>query len=179
MARGLLFRAGMNAHFFSTKRAFHGILRVTRKPLASLGLTAARYDMMHELLCGFGTKTILGKMTRQSDLRRQLGVTKSVASRMLTSLETLGWVRRLRPRFGDQRQREIVLTELGLRCIRAARQALARASKRLLLDAICPRTRLDPHEPFHHLCTLEGYLVAMRYCYGDGANLLYPWHPDD
>ena len=42
----------MNAIAFGTKRAFHGFLRVTRKPFASLGLTAARFDMMSALWGG-------------------------------------------------------------------------------------------------------------------------------
>jgi hypothetical protein len=38
----VLFAAGVNAITFGTKRAFHGFLRVTRKQLVEMGLTAAR-----------------------------------------------------------------------------------------------------------------------------------------
>jgi hypothetical protein len=37
----VLFAAGVNAITFGTKRAFHGFLRVTRKQLVKMGLTAA------------------------------------------------------------------------------------------------------------------------------------------
>ena len=40
----------MNQIFFASKRAFHSILRVTRRPLRSLGLTAARFDVLYVLM---------------------------------------------------------------------------------------------------------------------------------
>ncbi len=169
----------MNAHFFATKRAFHGILRITRKPLLSLGLTAARYDMMHKLLRGMSVQANMGYACKQSEMWRALGVTKSVVSRMLKSLEKLGWVTRSRPRYGDKRQRTITLTEAGLTCIRAAQQALARASKRLLCEAVCFGEHGDRGAQFQHLCKLESYLFGMQKHYGDTASLCYPWHPDD
>jgi hypothetical protein len=39
----------MNAIFFGLKRAYHGTLRITRSALASLGLTAARCDLLYAL----------------------------------------------------------------------------------------------------------------------------------
>ncbi len=166
----------MNAHFFATKRAFHGILRVTRKPLASLGLTSARYDLMRQL----SRYPNMRYSCWQSELRESLGVTKSVVSRMLASLEKLGFVTRARPDCaGDQRQRRVTLTGVGLQCIRAAIQALGRASKRLLCEAICFGKHRDRDEQFHHMCQLESYLQGMRRHYGDTAHVHYPWHPDD
>ena len=117
---------------------------------------------------------------QQSDLRRALGVTASVVSRMLKSLETLGLVTRCRPDSGDRRQRELRLTERGRACIRGARQMLLRAAKRLVAEAICFGQHRDPGRRLVHLATLEGYLCAMRKQYLDGATLYYPWgHPDD
>ena len=37
----------MNAIFFGLKRAYHGTLRIYRRALANLGLTAARFDLLY------------------------------------------------------------------------------------------------------------------------------------
>jgi DNA-binding MarR family transcriptional regulator len=111
----------------------------------------------------------------QSALRRVLGVTGSVVSRMLGSLEKLGLITRKRKE-RDRRQREIRLTEKGLECIRYAHRALARSSVRLLCLAI---SLGKPVDAFLHMLWFEEYLLAMRREYGDTARLVYPWHPDD
>jgi DNA-binding MarR family transcriptional regulator len=160
----------MNAMFFGAKRAFHGTLRILRKPLRSLGLTAARYDMQYVLMQG---------TTLQSELRRELGVCRSVVSRMLRSLEELGWVTRTVKR-KDTRQRRVKLTQAGLQCIRTAYNVLARASMRLVYIAICPWANRDREKQLDHMFTLESYFDAIRYHYGDTATLYYRWgHPDD
>jgi DNA-binding MarR family transcriptional regulator len=86
----------MNAIAFGTKRAFHGFLRVTRKALGSIGLTAARLDMMYALLRIDGYERHRHHEVRQSDLRRKLGVTAPVVRCMLRAL-----VRVLRSDSGD------------------------------------------------------------------------------
>lgn len=170
----------MHAIFFGIKRAFHGTLRVTRGPLRSLGLTAARFDLMYALLRHDPIDRTCGVRMLQSELRRTLGVTASVVTRMLQSLERLGLVSRGRPRYGDQRQRELWLTEKGRACIRDAYRALLRAARRLVHDAICFGQQRDPGRRLVHLDTLEGYLSAMRKRYGDEGSLHYAWgHPDD
>ena len=170
----------MNAIVFGTKRAFHGALRVTRRPLLSLGLTAARFDLLSALLSRAEIERTCGVRMRQSELRRMLGVTASVVSRMLKSLEALGLVVRRRPRYGDRRQREVSLTERGLACVRNARQALLRAVRLLVCRAICFGPHRHADRRFQHLAALESYLSAMRRQFGDGATLYYPWgHPDD
>jgi DNA-binding MarR family transcriptional regulator len=167
----------MNAIFFASKRAFHGVLRVTRRPLRSLGLTAARFDLMFALLRRDTAR--VGGSTRQSDLRRTLGVTASVVSRMLRSLEALGWVRRTRPH-SDRRQRDVTLTDPGRGRIRTAYKTLFRAAQRLVQQAICFGLHCDRNARFWHMATLEQYLDGMRLHYGDTASLYYPWgHPDD
>jgi len=117
--------------------------------------------------------------TRQSDLRRTLGVTASVVSRMLRSLEALGWVRRTRA-YSDRRQREVTLTEPGRTRILTAYRTLFRAAQRLVQEAICFGLHWDRNARFWHMATLEQYLDGMRRHYGDIASLYYPWgHPDD
>src|SRR5579884_2276857 len=82
----------MNAIPFATKRAFHTYLRIVRKPLQSLspGLTAARFDLLY-LLWKSGDP-VWGGSRSQRDVQQALGVSASVVSRMLRSLEKLGWV---------------------------------------------------------------------------------------
>jgi DNA-binding MarR family transcriptional regulator len=168
----------MNAHFFGTKRAFHGILRVTRKPLASFGLTAARYDMLCAIFGSVPKLQLHGCLTSQRELPRKLGVHKSVVSRMLRSLEQIGLV--ARRRFGrDRRQYWVELTQAGRDRLRDAAQCLARASTRLLCMAICFGRWRRQKDRFRHMCAYECYLNAMRSQYADTAWLAYPWHPDD
>lgn len=167
----------MNQIFFASKRAFQGILRVTRRPLGSLGLTAARFDMLYALLGDGKDQIHMGR--RQSELRRRLGVCASVVSRMLASLEKLGWVRRSRPGYGDRRQRWVELTDAGLQRIVMAFKMLRRASWRLVHEAICFGKHRVASAQFEHTEKLESYLRGMRLQYGDTAKLSYPWHPDD
>jgi DNA-binding MarR family transcriptional regulator len=177
-ARCLLERAAMNAHFFGTKRAFHGILRITRKQLASFGLTAARYDMLYAIFGSVPEPDRHGCLTSQSELPRKLGVHKSVVSRMLRSLEKLGLVRRTR--FGrDGRRFWVNLTDAGRARLREAARCLARAYRRLLCMAICFGRHKDAHERFRHMSAYESYLNVIRTRFGDAASMGYPWHPDD
>jgi DNA-binding MarR family transcriptional regulator len=170
----------MNAIAFGTKRAFHGFLRVTRKALGSLGLTAARFDMMCALLRDDGFDPRPSYETRQSDLRRTLGVTAPVVSRMLRALERLGLVARRRRPFGDRRQRWVELTTFGEKSIRKARRMLLRGVQRLVYAAICFGMHRDPSQRLIHMDQLEGYLRVLRHDFGDTARLYYPWgHPDD
>ena len=169
----------MNAHFFGTKRAFHAILRITRKPLASFGLTAARYDMLYAIYGRVPGQELhrSGYLTQQSELRRKLGVHKSVVSRMLQSLEKLGLVSRRRS-YGDRRRLWIGLTEAGVARLRDTARCLARASRRLLWMAICFGRWRKRGERFQNMEMYESYLTVIRREYGDVARLSYPWYPD-
>jgi DNA-binding MarR family transcriptional regulator len=168
----------MNAHFFGTKRAFHAILRIMRKPLASFGLTAARYDMLYVISGGDLGPEGPDRLTEQSELSDELGVHKSVVSRMLRSLEKLGLVSRERCE-GDRRRFWVELTEAGLARLRDATQCLARASRRLLWMAICFGRWRDRDERFRHMEAYESYFEVIGMKYGDRASRPYRWHPDD
>jgi DNA-binding MarR family transcriptional regulator len=173
----------MNAIFFACKRVFHGAVRIGREPLQSvaLGLTAARFDMMFALA---GQPLEVHQFRRdamlQSELRKILGVCAPVVSRMLRSLEALGWVTRHRNEYGDQRQRTVALTEAGMACVRSAYKLVARIAKRIVYRAICWGKHRDEDARFIHMGTLESYLRSLRgYC-RDTAGLYYRWgHPDD
>jgi DNA-binding MarR family transcriptional regulator len=172
----------MNAIFFASKRVFHGALRVTRQPLQSVapGLTSARFDMMYALTTEVrGPDKFGGRELRQSDLWKTLGVTPTVVSRMLRSLEALGWVTRRRCSPGDKRQRYVTLTEAGLTCIRTAYKLLFRFAERIVYHAICWGKHRDPYERFIHMDRLESYLGSLRAYCRDRARLYYSWgHPD-
>src|ERR1700723_51186 len=109
----------MDATFFSLKRSFHGTLRLTRATLSKLGLTAARFDLLYALPHG---RERFDARTRQSDLRRMLGVSRPTVSRMLASLEELKLLRRERAT-GDRRQIIVSLTQRGSMLIRKAVRA--------------------------------------------------------
>ena len=168
----------MNAIFFGTKRAFHGALRVMRRPLLSFGLTSARFDMMYTLLRGGHDALSPVVATMQSRLPRILGVSPSVVSRMLRSLEQLGLVQRRRSY--DRRRNEVRLTERGAACVRAAYQALRRAAQRVVYMAICYGAHRDKEARFWNMLALDDYLTSIRSLFYDTATLHYPWgHPDD
>jgi DNA-binding MarR family transcriptional regulator len=170
----------MHAIAFATKRAFHGFLRITRKPLESVGLTAARYDLM-TLVHVDGEYADLMAPRRQSDLWRKLGVTPGVVSRMLRGLEARGMITRRRPEGrGDRRQRHVTLTALGKACLLKVRRWMRRGLHRIVLRAICFGSHSDPDVQLWNMAELESYLRVLRTDFGDRASLYYPWgHPDD
>jgi MarR family transcriptional regulator, organic hydroperoxide resistance regulator len=169
----------MNAIFFGLKRAFHGTLRVARPMLTSLGLTAARFDLLYALM---GSGRTFGK--EQSRLRKKLGVSRPTVSRMLRSLEERGLVSRERSR-RDRRQLEVRLTELGLGLIRRAHRILTESGwAQLAVDSALGATSMGNrwYDPMHCLMEtdrLEGTLKRVRDAFGDFATLYYPWHPQD
>ena len=169
-ARGVLSWEGMNAIFFGLKRAHHSVLRLTRRPLALMGLTAARFDMLYAI-DGFMTQSKLGKV---------LGVTRATVSRMVRSLELLGWVRR-KAIYGDRRQRSVRLTKRGKRLIRVAfYRFVHRGAAQLAVDsAITYGQFYDEDACFDAMSQLDSSLRAIREAYGDSATLYYLWHPED
>ncbi|MGH7297556.1 MAG: MarR family winged helix-turn-helix transcriptional regulator [Polyangiaceae bacterium] len=168
----------MNHIAFSTKRAFHGFLRVSRKLLASFELTAARFDLLYALPGGGGPHDYSLPLL-QSELRRKLGVTAGVISRMVRALEQLGWVTR-EVWSRDTRQRLVRLTKQGEARMRKARRAVVRSMEKLVYDAICFGNPRDPGRRFQAMADLESFLGVLRRHFGDGATLYYAWgHPDD
>jgi DNA-binding MarR family transcriptional regulator len=167
----------MHEIFFATKRAFHGVLRVMREPLLQQapGLTPARFDLLYALR---ERRASRWSPVHQSLLRRDVGVCRSVISRMLRSLEKLGWVRRRKSQF-DGRKRWVMLTRAGRACIRAAMRPILRTAERLVHRAICFGQHRKDSARLMHTDQLEAYLRGMRQRYRDRARLYYSWHPDD
>jgi DNA-binding MarR family transcriptional regulator len=159
----------MNAIAFGTKRAFHAFLRLTRRGFTSVGLTAARFDLLYGVNRG---RVDDRDWVLQSALRRKLGVTAGVVSRMLGALEALGWIIREVPDF-DRRQRVVKLTEKGRAGFKNAYQLLVRGVRRLVYEAICFGLHRDPAQRWVHTDELENYLLVLR-DFGDTATLYYP-----
>jgi DNA-binding MarR family transcriptional regulator len=175
----------MNAIFFGLKRAFHSTLRVTRRMLTRLGLTAARFDMLYALPhahCRIGSGML------QSELRGQLGVSRPTVSRMLGSLEELGLVLR-KPDSKDRRQVFVALTEAGRALIRSAELVFIHSGYiQLAVDTALGGEAGEPATSNHwyndYRClveaeVLEGVLDRVRSEFGDFAQLVYGWHFDD
>jgi len=168
----------MHTIAFATKRAFHGFLRFTRKPFASIGLTAARFDLL--FLLPFPSGGFQPKTRWQSDLWRNLGVTPGVVSRMLRSLEALGLVTRRRGElFGDRRQVLVALTKRGEECMREALSWIVRRVQLRVVASICWGKHRDPARRAHHVDLLEAYLTNLGRDLGDTALLSYRWAPPD
>ncbi|HTQ43705.1 MAG TPA: MarR family transcriptional regulator [Polyangiaceae bacterium] len=125
-----------------------------------------------------GNRGLAGR--RQSEIRRALGVTAPVVTRMLRALEGMGLVQRWRERDWDRRQVRVALTEAGERCIEQARKVMLPLMKRIVHRAICFGQHRNADARFRHMETLESYLRELRAWFGDTARLYYPWgHPDD
>jgi DNA-binding MarR family transcriptional regulator len=166
----------MHAAFFGLKRAYWGSLRVTRRALTALGLTAARFDLLyvvHEPRAPVA----------QRDIVRKLGVTPPVVSRMLKSLRELGLVCRQR-RPCDQREWNISLTARGRFALRRAIDYFIRSGRvdRLVERGLCPRMAAGAEREdaaFLAMCNLETLLDNLRNGFRARGTLEYPWHPDD
>jgi DNA-binding MarR family transcriptional regulator len=163
----------MNETFFSLKRAHLARLRLTRRSLARMGLTAARFDLLYVVLRE-------GKMALQRNVRTALGVSAATVSRMLGSLEDRGLLRR-EPLEEDLRHRCIELTREGRRCIRKAlRHFVHSGYAQLAVDsALCPDRGFDEDAcslARGHFCT---YLLWLRLAFGDVSNLDDPWGCED
>ena len=168
----------MNQVMFGSKRAYYAILRLTREPLKKMGLTAARFDLMHAIY-------VRGEWPPlQSDLRRTLGVCASVVSRMLKSLEELGYITKERP-IEDARQWRVWLTELGrARIKRAIRQFLGWGIAQLaLVSALVAGGSRGPWwHPAQSKAALDNAATVfdrLRDAFGDEATRKYPWPVDD
>jgi DNA-binding MarR family transcriptional regulator len=163
----------LHATFFSMKRAFHGILRILRRPLASYGLTAARFDLLYVLYEKLSHRAL------QSEIRSALGVTAPTVSRMLASLEKLGLVTRERCDL-DRRTWVVQLTGEGIDRVGAAyRELVADGATELALECALAFPRQHDRRLFGSARrTLERFLDGIRYQFHDTAWSLYRRRPD-
>lgn len=99
----------MDDVLFGVKRGYLAVNLWALHRLRAFGVTPARFDLM---------RLIYERNFRwsQSELRRRLGVARATISRMLRSLERLGWITRERDP-DDRRTRRCVLTYEGRRVV--------------------------------------------------------------
>jgi DNA-binding MarR family transcriptional regulator len=167
----------MHAVFFGLKRAHHSVLRISRSALTSMGLTAARFDLLY----------VVKKYRRglhQCDLRRLLGVGRTTISRMLASLEELGLVKRTRT-WSDRRTKLVELTPVGRKRIAFAHRRLVLSGwAQLALDSAMGVEKHSQHWCDPDACVMatsliDGLLRTICAGFFDGAKPIYPWSPDD
>ncbi len=163
---------------FGLKRAYQATLRLGRDICSRFaqGLTPARLDMLYAI-----HHNALNCVT-QMKLRRLLGVSRPTVSRMLKSLEGLGWVERGPGPHRDTRTRMVRLTATGVALLKRVLEAvLASGVVKFVVD-----TSLSMGQFWHEgRCLVErdrteGILRRIREDFGDTASIYYPWdHPDD
>jgi DNA-binding MarR family transcriptional regulator len=167
----------MHTIFFGLKRSHHATLRLTRAGLAHMGLTAARFDLLYAV-------KQWRKGVTQSALRRLLGVCRATVSKMLSSLEKLGLVRRsIAPH--DRRQKVVELTNRGKwRIARAHREFTRSGWAQLAVDSALggeghPYRWYDEDDCLEATSLLESLLGYIRHEFGDRATLVYPWNAEE
>jgi DNA-binding MarR family transcriptional regulator len=166
----------MNYHFFAMKRAYHATLRLTRDVAAAYGLTPARSDMLYAIYC----VPVYGPAGRgelsQSALRQRLGVSAPTVSRMIRSLEALGFVSRRRSS-QDRRTFDIQLTDLGWRRVRTMFFEIFKWDIfDLALDcALVGATRaMNTDKVDEERSCLYSIIGKLRWAFRDRATLEYP-----
>ena len=168
MERLLLRAAPMNHIFLGSKQFFLGTIRLTSRLLAKFGITPARYNMLYAILSGEGG-------VAQYKLRSLLGVSSPTISRMLKSLEKLGFVIRT-PHPRNRRHRWVTATTSGLLRLRAATADIVEDTS---LDAITEEL-VNP-EPGNHrvgaetIAAADSFLTRVRERLGDAATLRFPY----
>jgi DNA-binding MarR family transcriptional regulator len=156
----------MHRIFFSIKRAHLRIVEVSRKMVEKFEITPARFDMMRIVMLhepdGLTQKKICAL----------LGVSGATVSRMLKSLEVLGFVRRT-PWRHDRRYLVVSLTKLGHERVDGAVRALIETG--VADDMACRGVDVDPDAAIPRLRVLQRALSFMRRSYKDAAAFIDPW----
>jgi DNA-binding MarR family transcriptional regulator len=151
----------MDQTFFTLKRAHHATLKYSRRLLAPLGVTAARFDFLQAIAIGECT---------QLRLRARLGLAKASISEMLGELERLGLIWRMRA----SRTKAVFLSRKGREVFRRVFDACIR-TKRVARDVAAPLER-SPDRGRGVLASICWYL---RDAFDDSAStVLYAgWYP--
>lgn len=166
----------MHQLFFQFKRSYWGIQNTLRRPLTKManGITAARMDMFYAL-----EKS--AQPREQRLLAEKLGVVKSVVSRMLRSMERLGWIQRHKAEY-DRRMWLVTVTEAGRQVFESvfAMFVKSHAMARCVFEALMGRRWKMRDERLWRLMVLDGNVQQIRDWFGGGGTIYYPWgHPDE
>ena len=162
----------MHHIFFSLKRTHHRALSYSRKFMVPGELTPARFDMLYAI------DQNRGPVFWQSHLRRLLGVTAQTISRMVISLEELGYITRKKNDF-DRRQIDIRMTDLGNSVFRFVEDFAITCSNIDFIVTGAFAVLWYSASAIDDLMAFEEFLRRARDRLWDTATLRYPWHPDD
>jgi DNA-binding MarR family transcriptional regulator len=162
----------MHHIFFSLKRTHHRALAYSRRLSVPYGLTPARFDMMYAI------DRHRDSLLWQSHLRRLLGVTAATISRMVRSLEELGYITRDRNAF-DRRQIDIRITKLGSSVFDFVENLTMTTGNVDFIVTGAFAVLWYAESAISDLFDFEAFLHRARDRLWDTATLRYPWHPDD
>ena len=152
---------------FGMKRLFLRSVAINREYTKQHHLTPARFDML--VAIRRGENGIIQRVVRW-----QLGVRSPTVSRMMASLEELGYIRR-RKYPPDRRHRWVTLTELGKRVIDDAQDDLTLGP----LGEAVARAMVSPHHDQRAptekaLAEARSLFATVRELVSDTAVLRYP-----
>ena len=121
----------MHTVWFSLKRAHLRTLALQWRLLLEFDITPARYLMLYVIRQSpwslpLGKKRKFYPRLRQSEIRRELGVSAATVCKMLQSLEALGLVVRQRESTCDRRQIFVILTPKAMRLLAGVERRLIR-----------------------------------------------------
>ncbi len=157
----------MHPLIFGMKRMFLRSVAITRMYTGQHHLTPARFDMLVAIRRG-------GEGIVQRVARGQLGVRSPTVSRMMASLEKLGYIRRWKypP---DRRHRWVELTESGRQVIDAAQSDLTYGPFGENVGRALVSRRPEQREPTEKAIAAARTLFrTIRGLSGDTALLWYP-----
>ena len=169
----------MHASFFAIKRVHLRVLAVTRPIIKNYGLTPARFDMLRIVL-------LHPDGIAQATVRWLLGVSAPTVSRMLKSLQQLGFVERERD-VADGRCLIVRLTPRGRVAVRMALEMtiVNREADRTAARGVAGNTRATPKSfeeidntianGRERLEALDTLLDSMRIAFEDPAPFRHPW----
>ena len=160
----------MHQVFFSVKRVHLRIVEIGKKLLKDHELTPARFDLLR-VVDAHHPRPVL-----QSKIRALLGVSAATVSRMLISLEKLGFVVREKSST-DARNLLVSLSDFGWNRVDDAMIALVcrGAAERMARRGVA----FEPALAVVRLRLLQKHLNSMRRIYGDDAPFIHPWRNDE
>ena len=160
----------MHQIFFSIKRVHLRVVEIGRMLLKKYGLTPARFDMLR-IIDVHGPEPV-----PQAKIRVLLGVSAATVSRMLISLEKLGFVERTKSKM-DARNLLVALTGFGFEQVDEALVSLVGIGR---AERMARRgVAFEPKLAMLRMRVLQKHLNSMRRIYGDDSPFVHPWRADD
>jgi DNA-binding MarR family transcriptional regulator len=160
----------MHQIFFSVKRVHLRVVEIGKTLLKRFELTPARFDLLR-VVDAHHPHPVL-----QSKICALLGVSAATVSRMLISLEKLGFVEREESKI-DARNLLVSLSDFGWNRLDEAIVALV---CRGVAERMAKRgVAFEPKLAVVRLRGLQKHLNSMRRIYGDDAPFVHPWRDDD